>query len=45
VNPLTGAGETAGIDYRDETAQQFQIEHGIFELPTIHFSTDYEFII
>ena len=34
VDPLAGAGKAAGIDHRDETAQQFQIEHGI--LPSRH---------
>ena len=36
VDALAGAGETAGIDHRDETAQQFQIEHGICSDLYIH---------
>jgi hypothetical protein len=49
VDTLAGAGEAAGIDHRDETAQQFEIEHWgttfFFIASLIHFSTGIQFII
>jgi hypothetical protein len=37
MNALAGTGESAGIDYRDETAQQFEIKHGpIRSMGSIH---------
>jgi hypothetical protein len=41
MNPLAGAGETAGIDNRDKAAEQVEIEHG----RSIQKSTDYDHII
>jgi hypothetical protein len=41
MNALACACEAAGIDDRNETAQQLKIEH----LPPIHFSTGVKFNI
>jgi hypothetical protein len=41
MDPLAGAGEAAGVDHRDEAAQEIEVEHGT----PIHKSTRSDDII
>jgi hypothetical protein len=44
MDPLGGTSKSAGIDDRDETAQQLEIEHPVL-LTYIHKSTDIQSMI